>query len=140
MLEAVSALDIAVSGLKAQRARINVIANNIANAQTTRTPGGGGAFRRQMIILRGEQLKPHVDPAKYGVRVKRIVSDPAPLRTVYDPGHPDADEQGYVAYPNVDLAMEMVDLVAAQRAYEANIAVLASDKRMIQQALEIIRV
>lgn len=140
MLEAISAQDIAVMGLKAQRTRINVIANNIANSQTTRAPGTGQAFRRQMVLLRGEPLKPWLDGGNYGVRVARIVPDPSPFHTVYDPGHPDAGPDGTVAYPNVDLAMEMVDLVAAQRAYDANIAVILSDKRMTQQALEIIRV
>jgi len=139
MLEAISAQEIAVSGLKAQRTRMNVIANNIANAQTTRTRQGGGAFRRQMVVLRGEALKPRVDPTKYGVRVKRIARDLSPLRTVYDPGHPDANAEGYVEYPNVDIAAEMVDLVVAQRAYEANVAVIVSDKRMSQKALEIIQ-
>ncbi len=140
MLEAISAQDIAVSGLKAQRTRINVIANNIANSQTTRTAEGRGPFRRQLVVLRGEPLEPHLDPRKFGVWVKRVLSDPSPPRLVYDPGHPDADSEGYVAYPNVDVAMELVDLVSAQRAYDANLAVIVSDKRMMQQALEIIRV
>ena len=138
MMEAISAVDIALSGLKAQRARMNVIANNIANAFSTRTPNGG-AYRRQMVVFRGEQLTPTVDPSKYGVRVKRIATDMSPLRTVYRPGHPDANADGYVQYPNVDLAVEMVDLVSAQRAYEANVSVVVSHKRMIQNALEIIR-
>ena len=139
MLREISAREIAVSGLKAQRVRMNVIANNIANAETTRTPEGG-PFRRQMVLLRGEQLKPHVrNPGKLGVHVKRIVSDPMPFRTVYDPSHPDANESGYVQYPNVRLAVEMVNLVAAQRAYDANVAVLVSDRRMTEKALEIIQ-
>jgi flagellar basal-body rod protein FlgC len=139
MLEAISAKDIAVSGLKTQRVRMNLIANNIANALTTRTPEGG-AFRRQLAIVRGEQLGGVVKPEKLGVRVTRIVRDPSPLRSVYDPGHPDADAEGYVMYPNVNLAVEMVDLISAQRAFEANIAVILSERRMVQQALEIIRV
>lgn len=139
MLEAISARDIAVSGLKVQRVRMNVIAQNIANAQTTRTHEGGGAYRRQLAIVRGEALKPRIDPTKYGVKVKRIAPDPSPLRPVYDPGHPDANAEGYVAYPNVDTAMEMVDLVVAQRAYEANIAVIQSDRRMSQRALDILQ-
>ena len=138
MLEAISARDIAVSGLKTQRTRMNVIANNIANALTTRT-ADGTPFRRQMTIVRGEELKPRPNPDHVGVRVKRIQSDPRPFRTVYDPGHPDANADGYVQYPNVDLAMEMVDLVSAQRAYEANVAVMVSGKRMDQKALEIIQ-
>ncbi len=138
MVDRVSARDIAVSGLKAQRIRMNVIANNVANAQTTRTPQGG-PFRRQLVIFRGEQIKPGANPARVGVRVKSIVSDPSPFMRVYDPHHPDADEAGYVTYPNVSIAVEMANLVSAQRAYDANIAVIVSDKRMQQTALEIIQ-
>jgi flagellar basal-body rod protein FlgC len=139
MLEAISARQIAVTGMRAQRARINVIAQNIANANTTRTRDGG-PFRRQMALFRGEDIKPRLNPANQaGVRVTRIVSDPTPFRTVYQPGHPDANDDGYVSYPNVHLAMEMVDLVSAQRAYDANTAVFLSDRRMSERALEIIK-
>lgn len=138
--EGISATDIAVMGLKAQRTRMNVIANNIANALTTRTPEGG-AFRRQVAIFRGEQLGlGSVDSRQYGVRVKEVKDDPSDPRLVYEPGHPDANADGYVAYPNVDLSIEMVDLVSAQRAYEANVAVVASAKRIRQKALEILQV
>ncbi len=139
MIEAISARDIAVSGLRAQRMRMNVIANNLANAETTRTPDGGGAFRRQLTILRGEQIRRGANPQKLGVRVKKIVPDATPLRTVFDPQHPDADPDGYVQYPNVNVVVEMVDLISAQRAYEANIAVIVSSSRMRQRALEIIQ-
>lgn len=139
MIREISAREIAVSGLIAQRTRMNVIANNIANAETTRTPEGG-AFRRQMAVFRGEQIRrSQSNPGKLGVRVVKVVSDASPFRTVYDPSHPDANAAGYVQYPNVRLAVEMVDLVSAQRAYDANIAVLVSDKRMNQKALEIIQ-
>lgn len=138
MLEAVSATEIAVSGLKAQRVRMNVIAQNIANATTTRT-ARGGAFRRQMAVLRGNQVRPTTDPERFGVEVKRVVTDMSPLRLVYEPGHPDADEEGYVEYPNVDLSVEMVNLVSAQRAYDANVTVILSSKRMREKALEIIQ-
>ena len=138
MLEAISAREIAVSGLKAQRVRMNVIANNISNAMTTRTEAGG-AFRRQMTILRGNQIRPTVDPRRFGVKAKRVISDASPLRRVYDPAHPDADADGYVDYPNVDLSVEMVNLVSAQRAYEANVVVIQSGRRMTQKALEIIQ-
>jgi flagellar basal-body rod protein FlgC len=138
MLDSVSATDVAVSGLKTQRIRMNVIANNIANALTTRTPRGG-AFRRQMAIVRGDQLQPIINPDKFGVRVKSIKTDFSPLRQVYEPGHPDANADGYVNYPNVDVSVEMVNLVAAQRAYDANVAVVVSGKRMRQKALEILQ-
>ncbi|NUN03615.1 MAG: flagellar basal body rod protein FlgC, partial [Bryobacteraceae bacterium] len=138
MLEAVSARDIAVSGLRAQRTRMNVIAQNIANAMSPVT-AKGGAFRRQMTILSGEPVTPIASVDKLGVEVKEIASDPSPLRRVYEPGNPYADADGYVEYPNIDLAVEMVDLVSAQRAYEANIAVVLSSKRMTQKALEILQ-
>lgn len=138
MLESVSAREIAVSGLRAQRVRMNLIANNIANALTP-TTAKGGAFRRQLAILRGEGVKNGMGPNKLGVKVDRVVNDPSPLRQVYEPGNPYANKDGYVEYPNVDLAVEMADLVSAQRAYEANIAVLVSGRRMTQKALEIIQ-
>ncbi len=138
MLEAVSARQIAISGLKAQRTRMNVIANNIANAGTTRTPDGGGAFRRQLTVLRGDQIRRGGNPEKLGVRVARLTKDSSPLRRVFDPSHPDANEEGYVSYPNINISAEMVNLISAQRAYEANIAVLVSGRRMHERALQII--
>lgn len=134
----ISARDISVSGLKAQRTRMNVIANNIANAETTRTPEGG-AFQRQLAVFRGEELKRGFSSSKGGVRVTNVVGDKSPSRLVYDPSHPDANADGYVAYPNVSLAVEMADLSSAQRAYDANVAVLVSDRRMSLKALEIIQ-
>ena len=138
MIQSVSGRDIALSGLKAQRVRMNVIALNIANAETTRTPEGG-PFRRQLAVFRGEQMRPGANPERLGVRVKRIVTDDSPLRTVYNPVHPDADPDGYVRMPNISMAVEMVDLISAQRAYDANIAVMVSERRMNQRALEIIQ-
>jgi flagellar basal-body rod protein FlgC len=134
-----TAQKIAVSGIRAQRVRMNFIANNIANAETTRTPDGKGAFRRQLVVLASGQLKPGTQSDKVGVRVQKIVKDTAPLRQVYDPSHPDANAQGYVQYPNVNMAVEMADLISAQRAYEANIAVLTAGTRMSQRAAEIIQ-
>ena len=138
MLEAISAAEVAVSGLRAQRVRMNIIANNIANAQTTRTPEGG-PFRRQLTVLRGENLRHGLRPGTPGVRVADVIKDDAPFRRVYDPSHPDAGAEGYVDYPNINLAVEMVNMISAQRAYEANIAVIVSGKRMRQKALEIIQ-
>ena len=138
MLESISATDIAVGAIRAQRIRMNVIANNIANALTTRTPQGG-PFRRQLAIFRGEQIGPTLKPEKFGVRVKEIVSDQSPFREVYDPTHPDANEEGVVLYPNVNLAVEMIDLLTAQRAYEANVDVIMTDRSMGEKALEIIQ-
>ena len=138
MLESISPVNIAVSGLKAQRIRMNVIANNIANAESTRTPGGG-PFRRQLAIFRGEQLGTSLSPDKFGVWVTGIENDTSPFRTVYDPTHPDANADGIVAYPNINLSVEMINLISAQRGYEANIDVILSSRRMTQKALEIIQ-
>ena len=138
MLEGVSAIDLAVSGIRAQRIRMNVIANNIANANATST-SGGGAFRRQLAIFRGENLGPIINSDKLGVSVKEIADDMSPFRTVYDPKHPHANQDGYVDYPNVNLAVEMTDLVSTHRAFDANVAVVTSSKRMTQKALEIIQ-
>ncbi|MBI1319198.1 MAG: flagellar basal body rod protein FlgC [Candidatus Hydrogenedens sp.] len=133
----VSARQIAVSGLRAQRTRLNLIANNIANAETTRTPEGG-AFRRQVALMRGNEMKPGYNPEKLGVRVSQVVRDTSPFRTIYDPSHPDANADGYVQYPNVDIAVEMANMVSAQRAYEANIAVLATGSRMGDAAMDLL--
>ncbi len=138
MLGSISASEIALGGVQAQRIRMNVIANNIANAQTTRTPEGG-PFRRQLAIFRGEQLGANLDPDKFGVRVKGIVDDTSEFRSVYDPSHPDANADGIVLYPNVNLSVEMINLLSAQRAYEANINVMLNSRRMTQKALEIIQ-
>ena len=132
-----SARAIAVSGLRAQRTRMNIIANNIANAETTRTPEGG-AFRRQLTVFRGNEVKPGYNPAKMGVRVKGVVRDQSPFRTVHDPSHPDANADGYVNYPNVNIAVEMANLVSAQRAYEANVAVIVSNGRMGDAAMDLL--
>lgn len=138
MLQSISASNIAVQGIRAQRIRMNVIANNIANAQTTRTPGGG-PFRRQLAIFRGENLgNSAIDPGKFGVKVIAVIGDSSPFRSVYDPTHPDADASGIVRYPNVNLAIEMIDLVSAQRAYDANVDVILASKAMGQRALRII--
>ena len=125
------------SGLRAQRIRIDTIANNIANINTTRTPEGG-PFRRQMVIFSANPLEPAPIEDGRGVDVPEIVPDMTPFETVYDPGHPDADENGYVLLPNVNVAVEMVDLVSASRSYEANVAAINATKRILAKALEII--
>lgn len=138
MLSEMGARQIAVSGLRAQRERMNIIANNLANAQTTRTPEGG-AFRRQMALLEGRAITSSSRPDQGGVYVKSVIKDMAPLETVYEPSHPDADKDGYLSLPNVNVSTEMVDLISAQRAYEANLAVLSSGSRMSARALDILQ-
>lgn len=136
------------SALTAERLRMDVIASNLANVNTTRTPQGG-AYRRQMAVFapRGEQVQwmfPGMEPDRpfrgAGVRVVGVVQDSAPLKRVYNPGHPDADQAGYVSMPNVDVTTEMVDMLAATRAYEANVAALNAARSMAERALDILRV
>lgn len=138
MLQSLSATDIALTGVRAQRTRMNVIANNIANVETTRT-ADGGPFRRELAVFESKQIGPMLKPERFGVRVKEIVHDDSPFVEVFDPTHPDANGEGIVMYPNVNLAVEMVNLVSAQRAYEANINVMLSWRAMADKALEIIR-
>jgi flagellar basal-body rod protein FlgC len=124
-------LDIAASGLTAHRQWMDLIAGNIANAETTRTPEGG-PFRRQLAVFMELQ---DAGGAPGGVKVAEQISDDSELKRVYQPEHPDADAQGYVSYPNVDVVMEMVDLIAANRAYEANATVLEAAKASIQRTI-----
>ena len=116
---------------------MDVIANNVANINTTRTPQGG-PFRRQMAIFAANPLEPGAITDGRGVDVPEILPDMTPFKTVYDPGHPDADENGYVLLPNINVAAEMVDLVSASRSYEANVASINATKRLLRKALEII--
>lgn len=130
----------AVSGsaLTAERLRMDVIANNLANANSTRT-AEGGPYRRQMAVLapRAPQGATGVAAAPAGVRVVGVVHDSSPPRFTFDPGHPDADDAGMVAMPNVNPVTEMVDLISATRAYEANVTALNAFKSMAMKALEI---
>lgn len=124
-------LDIAASGLTAHRQWMDLIAGNIANAETTRTPEGG-PFRRQLAVFM-EAVDDQGQPS--GVKVAQQIQDDSELRRVYSPQHPDADAQGYVSYPNVDVVMEMVDLIAASRAYEANATVIEAAKSSAQRTI-----
>ena len=136
-INALSALDISRTGLHVQRIQMDIIANNIANAGTTRT-AEGGPFRRQLVVLTGHRYTGRVGEPM-GAEIDSIVSDPAPFRTVYDPWHPDASEQGYVEYPNIDIPVEMVNLMLASRAYEANVSVVQSTKQIMRTALDLLR-
>jgi flagellar basal-body rod protein FlgC len=135
-----STLAISSSALQAQRLRMDVIAANLANAQSTRTPEGGPYKRRDVVLeaTPGGSFDDVLGAEGGGaVRVARVVEDDKPPRVVFDPGHPDADPQGYVAYPNVNPITEMVDLMAATRAYEANVAAINATKRVLEAALSI---
>lgn len=139
-----SPLHISASALTAERLRMDLIANNLANANTTRTPEGG-PYRRQVAVFAPRtsgsvgfgRRRAQSAAAGMGVRVVAIVEDDSPPRLVYDPSHPDADANGMVAMPNVDTVREMVDLITAARAYEANVTVIDAFKSMALKALEI---
>ena len=140
------AIDIAASGLTAQRLRMDVTAENLANAQTTRSPEGG-PYRRKNVVLQevgggfAGQLAAFGGSANppAGVEAAAIVPDTTPLRRVYDPGHPDADADGYVTMPNVNPVTEMVDLIDASRAYEANVTALQTTKSAFAKTIELLR-
>jgi flagellar basal-body rod protein FlgC len=133
------------SALDSQRQRLNIIASNLANAESTRSPNGGPYIRRDVVFQTsppGPQFSSVFasafgDPSEpSGVRVTDIIQDERPLRTIYDPDHPDADEHGYLHLPNVNPIEEMVNLMSATRAYEANLAVMETGKTMTLRALE----
>ncbi len=144
-----NSIDVSASGLTAQRLRMDTIASNMANVETTRVNGGTGPYRRQVVIMETQERKPSgqfnsVLQEKLnglnGVRVKEIreLSDKeAPFRKVYDPSHPDADKDGYVSYPNVNVVEEMVNMISSTRAYEANAKVIENTRSMALRALDI---
>ena len=131
--------DIASSGMAAQRLRVQLIASNIANSETTRTKDGG-PYRRRDAVFEAQDLSFSGALAQAGVRVAAIRTSQEPFLTRYEPGHPDADANGVVRYPNVNPVEEMVNLTEASRAFEANIAVVRAAKAMASSALEILRV
>ena len=138
-----SVTDISASGLAAERLRMEVAANNVANAYSTRTPDGG-PYRRQQVVfaaVHDHALGASAGGAERmgGVRVDGIEADQSELPKLYQPGHPDADEDGLVTLPNVQPAMEMVDLITASRAYEANLRVLRNFREMVEQALTLLQ-
>jgi flagellar basal-body rod protein FlgC len=134
-------LNSAASALTAQRLRMDTISNNLANQNTTRT-AEGGAYRRQMVIFESREefarnAAGRTQKTPLGVKVKQIIEDNSPLRLVYDPEHPDANPDGYVAYPNVNTVQEMTDMISATRSYEANVTMINAVKGMASKALEI---
>jgi flagellar basal-body rod protein FlgC len=139
-------LEISGSALTAERQRAEVLASNLANAQTTRT-AKGGPYQRQLVVFRARQvgkaafarvLSGFSDRCAQGVEVKRVVPDPTPPVQRYEPAHPDADSQGYVAYPSINPIEEMVNLMGAARSYGLNVAAVQATKNMISQSLEIL--
>jgi flagellar basal-body rod protein FlgC len=135
-----TAMEVSASGLSAERTRMNVAASNLANAQTTQAAGGGPYKRRDVILssvaMPGAQ-NASFGQAVHGVAVSQIAQDTAPPRMEYDPGNPQANPQGYVAYPNVNPVEEMVDMITASRAYEAGITTMTTATNMAERALGI---
>ncbi len=138
-----SAIDISATGMTAERYRMEVIANNIANANSTRSPEGG-PYRRQQVVFSAQMGDPQdasqstVDRMA-GVSVLGVTQDQGELPMVYNPGHPDANADGMVAMPNVKIPYEMVDMITASRAYEANLRSIRSFREMAQQTLTLLR-
>lgn len=129
-------LDMGASGLQAQRTRMDTIAGNIVNANTTRNAQGQPVpYRRRFAVFAPGQAG---NPEKPGVHVQDIKLDQSPFQKRFEPGHPDADGDGYVSYPNIDLAMEYVNALEASRAYEANVTMMEVSKAMLNASLRLI--
>jgi len=135
-MDFLKSMQIAASGLRAQTGRMQVIAENVANADSTAQRPGGDPYRRKIPTFRSE-----VDRALEAntVTMGKIRPDPTDFRTKYEPGHPAADQNGYVKYPNVNSVIEMNDMREAQRSYEANVNVISATRRMIQRTIDLLR-
>ena len=143
-MDFLTAFDISASGLAADRTRINTLSMNLANAKTTRTPQGGPYRRRSVLQQTADvddpfsiHMRSALDREVKGVRVMAVTVDNRPHKRVYEPGHPDADAQGYVSYPDINVVEEMANLMTAQRNYEANVTTAEALKGMYVKALEI---
>ena len=139
-----SSMRVSASGLDAQMKRMNTISSNIANAEVTRGADGGPYRRKDPLLAAqtdresfGEILQNELDEHVQGVQVQDVVEDTRPPRLVYNPSHPDANADGYVAMPNVNTVEEMANMISAQRSYEANVTAMNAAKSMAQKALEI---
>lgn len=143
-MDFMTALDISASALTADRTTMNTISMNLANAKTTRTPLGG-PYRRRTVVKAAtdvddpfsKHMRSALDRELKGVRVMSIVMDKRPLKQVYEPGHPDANKEGFVSYPDINVVEEMTNLMTAQRNYEANVTTVDAIKGMYNKALEI---
>jgi flagellar basal-body rod protein FlgC len=139
-----SSINVSSSALSAERTRMNLISSNLANANATRTPEGG-PYKRKDAVFAATPIENRFNRALDGatgqqvrqVEVSQIVEDQNPPRLLYDPGHPDANPQGYVAMPNVNVVEEMADMIGATRAYEANVTAIQAAKSMAMKTLEI---
>jgi len=133
-------LETSASGLYAQRRRMDIIASNLANIETTRTENGG-PYRRKMVVMSTKEPDQDFDEMFNsqikGVQIEDIVEDKSPFKKVFNPSHPDADSEGYLYKPNVDLIVETTNMLTARRAFEANIAAIKATRQMVIKALEI---
>ncbi len=142
------ALEISGSALGAERQRAEVVAANMANAETTSTPAGGPYHRKEVVFRSAGNLPFRLMLADFhslpvnsvpAVRVSQVVDDPSPAVLRYEPGHPDANKDGYVAYPAINPVQEMVDLMGAVRSYQLNASAISASKQMIQQAMDLLK-
>lgn len=141
-----SSLSVSASGMSAQRARTEVLVENLANSETTRTPEGGPYRRKDVVFAEdgslgsfGSEFSSAMGPALSGVTVSETTIDDSAPEMRYQPGHPDANKDGYVAYPKINPAEDMVDLMGASRGYEANVAAISAVKDMINKSLDLFR-
>ncbi len=141
-----SLLSVSASGMAAQRTRAELVIQNLANSETTRTPEGGPYRRQDAVFESAPQNSPfsavfqtEMTSGVNGVEVADIIQDPSEGEKRYQPGHPDADKEGFVAYPNVNPAEDMVDLLSAQRGYEGNVAAMTAIKDMIQRSIDLMK-
>lgn len=132
-----AAMSAAASALRAQQARMRIIAENIANANSTSRTPGGDPYRRQIPVF--QPVKVGQDHEAQGVRMSKVQPDPTDFRTEYEPGHPSADAKGYVKLPNVDPLVEAMDMREAQRAYEANLNVIETARAMESRTLDLLK-
>ncbi|MGE4262981.1 MAG: flagellar basal body rod protein FlgC [Desulfovibrio sp.] len=145
-MDFMSALDVSASGMKAQRTYMNVISMNLANVKTTRTPEGG-AYRRKSVAFAAapvfnpfdKEMERAENRELKGVIVRGIVADKRPMKMVHEPGHPDADKDGYVTYPDINVVEEMANMITTMRSYEANVQAIQDTKAMFNKALQIAR-
>ncbi len=145
-MDFMSALDISASGMKAQRTYMNVISMNLANIKTTKTPEGG-AYRRKSVSFAAtpvfnpfsKEMENAENRELKGVSVRGIVADKRPFKRVHEPGHPDADKDGYVTYPDINVVEEMANMITTMRSYEANVQAIQDTKAMFNKALQIAR-
>jgi flagellar basal-body rod protein FlgC len=139
-------LAVSATALSAERQRSEIVAANLANAETTHTEAGG-PYRRRAVVFQAEGGKGFqfslagagMTPTAQGVRISQVVDDPTPPVMRYEPGHPDANKDGYVAYPAINPAMEMVDLMDSVRAYQLNASAISATKQMIQQTIDVLK-